>query len=166
LPILKKKSADETPKGSAVESGLLVVSFSDAYNSRLGHEFNRQIKLRRPDAKIFRYYNDHINSDAVPSKVLPLVKSAERVVVAAFVTHDIVATAPRKTVVVALGSPYLILNYTMTQNYICTYSLTSTSEAAAAKALFGEIQNHSRLPVTLPGVAGRGFFVPWPKQAH
>jgi beta-N-acetylhexosaminidase len=176
-----------------VESGLLVVSFSDSYNSRLGHEFDRQIKLRRPDAKILHYYNDHINSDAVPSKVLPLVKSAERVVVAAFVTHvpgrqvmshgkattavglsgesaefldDIVASAPRKTVVVALGSPYLILNYTMTQNYICTYSLTSTSEAAAAKALFGEIQNHSRLPVTLPGVAGRGFFVPWPKQAH
>jgi len=191
LPLPKKESADAAPKGSPTESRLVVVSFTDSYNSRLGHEFDRQMKLRSPNAKIFHYYNDHINSDAVPSEVLPQVKSAERVVVAAFVTHvpgrqvmshgkvttavglsgesaefldDIVAAAPNKTLVVALGSPYLIQNYPKIQNYICTYSLTSTAEVAATKALFGEIQNHARLPVTLPGVAERGFFVPWPRQ--
>jgi len=36
----------------------------------------------------------------------------------------------------------------------------------AAKALFGEIQNHAKLPVTLPGIAPRGFFLPWPTQNH
>jgi beta-N-acetylhexosaminidase len=191
LPLQKKESAGAPPKGSATGSGLVVVAFTDSYNSRLGHEFDCQMKLRSPNAKIFHYYNDHINSDAVPSEILPLLKSAERVVVAAFVTHvpgrqvmshgrattavglsgesaefldDIVATAPQKTVVVALGSPYLIQNYPKIQNYICTYSLTSTAEVAATKGLFGEIQNHARLPVTLPGVAERGFFVPWPKQ--
>jgi beta-N-acetylhexosaminidase len=152
---------------------------------------DRQIKLRRPNAKIFHYYNDHINSDALPSEVLSVLKSAERVVVAAFVTHvpgrqlishgrpvtavglsgasaefldDIVMTVPQKTVVIALGSPYLIQNYPKIQNYICTYSLTSTGEISAAKSLFGQIQNHAKLPVTLPGVAERKFFMTWPTQ--
>jgi beta-N-acetylhexosaminidase len=75
---------------------------------------------------------------------------------------DIVATGPEKTVVVALGSPYVIQNYPKIQNYVCTYSLTTTAEIAAVKALFGEIQNHAKLPVTIPGIAERGFFIAWP----
>jgi beta-N-acetylhexosaminidase len=64
--------------------------------------------------------------------------------------------------VVALGSPYLIENYPNIQSYICTYSLEATAEASAVKSLFGEIHNHARLPVTLPGIAPRGFARPWP----
>ncbi len=147
--------------------------------------------MRRPDARIFHYYNDHIGSDATPSEVLSQVGSADKVVIAAFVTHvpgrqvmsrgrlttavglsgesaefleDIVAAAPETTVVVALGSPYLIQNYPKIENYICTYSLVSTAEIAAVRSLFGEIQNHGKFPVTLPGVAARGFSIPWPKQ--
>jgi beta-N-acetylhexosaminidase len=73
-----------------------------------------------------------------------------------------VGIVPEKTVVVALGSPYLIENYPKIENYICTFSLVSTAEIAAVKALFGEIQSHAKLPVTLPGVASRGFALPWP----
>ena len=113
-----------------------------------------------------------------------VLKSAKTIVVAAFVTHvparqvmshgrsttavglsgqsaefleDIVATMPQETVVGALGSPYLILNYPKIENYISTYSLVPTAEIAAVKSLFGNIQNHARLPVTLPGIAPRGF---------
>jgi beta-N-acetylhexosaminidase len=64
--------------------------------------------------------------------------------------------------VIALGSPYFIQSYPQTENYICTYSLTPTAEVSAVKALFGDIQNHAKLPVTLPGVADRGFSLPWP----
>ncbi len=56
---------------------LLVVSFVDSMNSRLGHEFDQQLKLRRPDARIFHYYNDHIGSDATPSEVLSQVGSID-----------------------------------------------------------------------------------------
>jgi len=192
LPLSLAKTANSDSSTQAPnESKFVVVSFTDSQNSRLGHEFDRQIMSRRPDARVFHYYNDHINSDAVPSEVLPMLKNAERVVVAAFVTHvpgrqlishgrpvtavglsrasaefldDIVATVPQKTVVVSLGSPYLIQNYQKIENYICTYSLTSTAEISAAKALFGEIRNHAKLPVTLPGVAKRGFSLPWPKE--
>jgi hypothetical protein len=31
---------------------------------------------------------------------------------------------------------------------------------SAVRALFGEIQNHAKLPVTLPGIAARGFSLP------
>lgn len=170
---------------------LLVVSFVDSANSRLGHEFDRQLQSRRPDARIFHYYNDHIGSDAIPSEVLSQVGSADKIVIVAFVTHvpgrqvishgrpvtavglsgesaefleDIVAAAPEKTAVVAVGSPYLIQNYPKIENYICTYSLVSTAEISAVRALFGEIQNQARLPVTLPGVAERGFSKPWPQK--
>jgi len=46
--------------------------------------------------------------------------------------------------------------------YLTTYSPTSTSEAALAKALFGEIAISGHLPVTIPGVAkyGAGIQVP------
>jgi beta-N-acetylhexosaminidase len=176
-----------------VQEGLVVVTFTDSAKSRLGHEFERQMKLRRPDAKIFHYYNDHFGSDAVPSEVISQVKAADRSIIAAFVTHvpgsqvmsrgklattvglsgdsaqlvdQIVDAAPQRTIVVALGTPYLIQSYPKIQNYICTFSLTSTAEVSAVKALFGEIQNHAKLPVTLPGVAERGSFIPWPKRSE
>ena len=65
---------------------------------------------------------------------------------------------------VALGSPYLIANFPQIQNYMCTYAMATTSEISVVRALFGEIQNHAKLPVTLPGVAPRGFSLRWPTQ--
>jgi hypothetical protein len=69
------------------------------------------------------------------------------------------AVAPQKTVLIVLGSPYLIQNYPNVENYIYTYSLVFTAVISAVKSLFGEI-----LPVTLPGIAERGSSKPWPKQ--
>jgi len=188
LPVLK---SDRKETSSHVEAGdgLVVVSFVDSNRSRIGPEFDRQIKLRRPNAKMFHFYNDKIGSDADPAVVLPSVKQADQVVIAAFVSHvpgrqvisrgalrtavglsgegsdlirRIIETAPDKTTLVALGSPYLIEDYPKAENYICTYSLATTTEVSAAKALFGEIQNHAKLPVTLPGIATSGSAVAWP----
>jgi hypothetical protein len=78
--------------------------------------------------------------------------------------QDIATKYPEKTVVIALGSPYLIESFPQIQTYICAYAMASTSEISVVKALFGEIQNHAKLPVTLPGVAPRGFSLPWPVQ--
>ena len=191
LPLPRTKSgnaaASKSDQGNS-EGGLVVVSFVDSKNSRLGHEFDHQLNLHRPDARVFHYYNDHIAADA-PSEVLSQATAAGTVVIAAFVTHvpgrqvifhgrltnavglsgdsaelleDLVAAASDKTVVVALGSPYLIQNYPKIENYICTYSLEATAETSAVRSLFGEIQNHAHLPVTLPGIAPRGFALPWP----
>jgi beta-N-acetylhexosaminidase len=78
--------------------------------------------------------------------------------------EQILTAAADKTAVIALGSPYLIINYPEIRTYICTYSQPSTSEISAVKALFGEIQNHAKLPVTLPGIAARDVSLPWPTQ--
>ncbi len=73
----------------------------------------------------------------------------------------VIEIKPRQAIVLALGFPYPIQSFSEIQNYICTYSLTPTAEVSAARALFGEIQNTAKLPVTIPGVAPRGFSIPW-----
>ena len=200
LPLLDKnpQTAQKIHNLDSASRKLVVIIFADSHNSRLGPTFEKELKSRRPDAQVFHYYNDHIGSDALPTEVIPAVKAADEVVLAAFITHapgrqipsrgiavsavglsgegaqffgDMVTVGLEKTVVIALGSPYFIQSYPQTQNYICTYSLTPTAEVSAVRALFGDIQNHATLPVTLPGVANRGFSLPWPQkkpglQAH
>jgi beta-N-acetylhexosaminidase len=61
-----------------------------------------------------------------------------------------------KTAMVALGNPYLAVDYPETKTYLCTFSHMPTSESAAVKALFGEIPIRGRTPVTIPGLAQRG----------
>ncbi len=170
---------------------LIGVVLAEALESTNGHEFEKELLARRPDAHV--YYVDRRTANAGGIQVLESVKEADEVVVAAYVVHGgarqtvvdgetvtsyglrgpsgellkkILAEAPEKTVVVALGSPYLIANFPEIQNYACTYAMATTSEISAVKALFGEIQNHAKLPVTLPGVAPRGFSLPWPTQSR
>jgi len=64
--------------------------------------------------------------------------------------------AADKTVVVAVGSPYLAASFPAITTYLCTFSDASVSERAAVKALFAEIPIEGRLPVTIPGFAERG----------
>jgi beta-N-acetylhexosaminidase len=195
LPLTASPTGASIPQGGVARTAskdhkLVVITFTDSRGSRLGPTFEKELKLHRPDAEVFHYFNDHSGSEAVASEVLSAAKFADEVVVAAFMTHatgrqvasrgivktvvglsgggaqllaDIVNANPAKAVVIALGSPYLIEDYPQIQNYICTYSLTPTGEVSAVRALFGEIQNHAKLPVTLPGVADINSSVPWPK---
>jgi len=171
------------------ERSLTVVLLAEDLGATNGHDFEREILSRRPDAHVFYVENRTANAGGI--QVLDAVRQADVVVVAAYVAHSaargvildgkeltlyglrgpsggllqkILDAAPQKTAVVALGSPYLILNFPQIQNYLCTYAPASTSEISAVKALFGEIQNHAKLPVTLPGIAPRGFSLPWPTQ--
>ena len=189
LPLQTLSQTSKLQSSNSRASGsLAIVSFSDSQFSPLSREFENQLRLRRPDAVVLHVFNDGIGS-AQADEVLSLTQAADKVVIAAFVTHvpsrrivqagrvvvpvglagssalllgEILAAAPQKTIVIALGSPYLIENFPAIQNYMCTYSLTPTAELTAVKALFGEIHNQAKLPVTLPGVATRGFSVPWP----
>jgi beta-N-acetylhexosaminidase len=70
--------------------------------------------------------------------------------------HAILSTASGKTVVLAMGNPYLAKDFPEVQNYLCTFSAAPVSEISAAKAVFGEIEMSGRLPVTIPGIAARG----------
>lgn len=70
--------------------------------------------------------------------------------------QQILSRASRKTLVLAMGNPYIATDFPNVENYICSFSNTSVSEIGVVKALFGEIPIHGHLPVTIPGIAARG----------
>ena len=167
--------------GVEVRNRLLVVIFSDDVRLDAGRVLERQIKSRAPDANVI--YTDPDLASAMQPNVLNTVQQAERVVVAVYAApvagkvvqsngvarnsvalagpsadllHRILTNAGPKTVVVAMGNPYLARDFSEVQNYLCTFSAAPVSEVSAVKALFGEMEIHGRLPVTIPGIAAKG----------
>jgi beta-N-acetylhexosaminidase len=80
----------------------------------------------------------------------------------AALVKNVLQQAGARTIVVAMGNPYLAQDFPEVQNYMCTFSNATVSEEAAVKALFGDIAIHGHLPVTIPGIAPRdtGIDVP------
>ncbi len=171
------------PYQAAVEvtNRLVVVVFCDDLRMDPGHEFVRQIRARRPDANIL--YVDTRTAAAMTGQVMSAVKDAEKVVAAVYeiptagkavqvagqvqntvgladargeLLGKILQAAAPKTIVVAVGNPYVAGDFPQVANYMCTFSNAAVSEDAAVQALFGEIPVHGRLPVTIPQVALRG----------
>jgi beta-N-acetylhexosaminidase len=63
---------------------------------------------------------------------------------------------PVPCVVVALRLPYDLILLPDISTYICSYGILEPSMRALAKALFGKIQFHGHLPVSIPGIAPLG----------
>lgn len=165
------------------------IIITDTIRGDWGNAFEAAFKERRADATVF-----HIDNSVAPfltPNVLQAVKEAEKVVVAAYIVptpakqvmvegklvnsvgleqgsgellRQVLDVAGAKTAVIALGNPYVAQSFPDVQTYICTYSNATSSELSAVKALFGELQSHGKLPVTLPGIAKRGFSLPWPSS--
>jgi beta-N-acetylhexosaminidase len=166
---------------TAVRNGLVVVIFSDDVRLEAGRVLERQVKARVPDANVI--YTDSSLAGTLTDRVLSAVRSADKVVVAVYASptagkmvnasgkvqnsvslvgdsatlfKGMIDLAAAKTVVVAMGNPYLAKDFPEVQNYICTFSAAPVSEMSAAKTLFGEIEFHGHLPVAIPGIAPRG----------
>lgn len=177
LPLRKESSeknlpdAHQRPKRS---SSLLLVILCDSLRSEDGRVLARQVRERAPDARVI--YVDPRVELARSEGVLRAADRAQQVVVAVYVVPSaarmrtvargqknsaslpdstsrllggILARAREKTVVLAMGTPYLTEDFPTIQNYICTFSNARVSEISAAKALFGEIPIRGHLPVTL-----------------
>ena len=161
---------------------LVAIIMTDSIHGTWGRAFELALKARRADATVF--YVDNSLATALAAPIFQAVKDADKVVIAAYASPvagkqvmvngklvntvgleqasgqllmQVLDSAAAKTAVVALGSPYLAQNYGAVQNYLCTYSNATSSELSAVKALFGELTPHGKLPVTLPGIAERGF---------
>jgi beta-N-acetylhexosaminidase len=157
------------------------VIFSDDLRTDSGRMLERQILARVPDTRVI--YVDPRSAAAMTQQALDAVDAAERVIAAIYVIptagkaiagpqgltntvsvadanavllNGILDHAAQRTAVLAMGNPYLAQDFPAIQNYLCTFSNATVSETAAAKALFGEIPIHGRLPVTIPGIATRG----------
>ncbi len=158
--------------GAQKKNPIAVILITDSVAGNFGHEFERVFRSRRPDAEIF-YLDDQL-AERIAPQVLKAVEEAQKVVVVVYVVHSaaqripasnapnhlfgsldrtgglllrILETAPDKTAVAAVN-PYLIESFPQIRTYMCTYAMVPTSEISLVKALFGEIQNGSKLPVT------------------
>jgi beta-N-acetylhexosaminidase len=153
---------------------LLVIVLCDSVRTEDGHVLEREIRARRPDANVV--YVDPAVASKDSDDVLKAVGQAQAVVAAVYIVPSasrsmkigrkskhpaslpdstsallaqILAMAGQRTVVLAMGSPYVTDDFPAIQNYICTFSNATVSEVSAAKALFGEIPINGHMPVNL-----------------
>jgi len=161
---------------------VLAVVFSDDVRSDAGRAFSREFRLRIPDARMM--YVDSVIAPGMDEEVLRAVDQAKTVVAAVYIVPmagklgntvampDTTATllrqlldrAAAKTMVVAMGTPYLAADFPKVENYMCTFSNATVSEIGAVKALFGEIAIGGRLPVNIPHIARIGEGIQRPTQ--
>jgi beta-N-acetylhexosaminidase len=158
------------------------VIFSDDLRTESGRMLEHQILARVPDARII--YVDARSAAGMKAPVVEAVEAAENVIAAVYVfptagkairaagggltntvamdeaTGSLLTTilehAAKRTVVLAMGNPYVVQDFPAIENYVCAFSNATVSETAAVKAIFGEIPISGHLPVTIPGVASRG----------
>ena len=176
------------PTGEAT-SRVLVLIFSDDSRSDSGRVFDQQVRRRIPEARVMNV--DVRSAGGMTPSVLEAVEKADKVIVAVYevpvagkavaetprngnsvavqsssaaLLQNILRSAANKTVVAAMGSPYIISQFPETQTYLCTFSNVKVSEVSAVKAMFGEIPITGHLPVTIPDIAQRGAGLTTPAQ--
>ena len=157
---------------------LVVLFVSDAHGEE-GRVLEREIHARLPQARVV--YVDRRSAALEAGAISALVPKAQQIIAAIYsvsqpgpaeiaattasglsaegsagILRNLLSTAGDRTAVLAMGSPYAILNFNSIRTYLCAYSWLATSEHSAAQAFFGEIPIHGKLPVTLPGIAKRG----------
>jgi beta-N-acetylhexosaminidase len=165
-----------------VSNRLVAVIFSDDLRTDSGRMLERQILARVPDAHVI--YVDARSAAGMKAAVVEAVEAAEHVIAAVYVVpvagkamraagghltntvamdeatgsllNAILDRAASRTVVLAMGNPYVVQDFSTIENYVCAFSNASVSETAAVKAIFGEIPISGHLPVTIPGIAARG----------
>src|SRR5690349_3766535 len=169
-------------RGPGTTSPVIGVVITDDVRSEYGRVFELELRRRARGTKV--YYVDSTIAAGMTSEIVQAAKQAQKVVVAAYVVptaakqtivngqltntvglndatgnlmQELLDAAGSKIAIIAMGNPYLAMNFPNVATYICTYSNAPTSERSAVKLLFGEIQVRGKLPVSLPGIADRGF---------
>jgi beta-N-acetylhexosaminidase len=163
-------------------SQTVAVLFSDDVRTESGRVFGREFRTRIPDARVL--YVDPRIAAGMSDEVLKAVDEAKTVVAAVYVVptagkvgnsvamadatgallQHVLDRGAGKTMVVAMGNPYLAADFPKAENYMCTFSNASVSELSAVKALFGEIAIRGHLPVSIPNIAQRGAGLQRPLQ--
>ena len=178
LPLTARAAMKPHQRARPAWHKLLVTILCDSVRAEDGRVLEREIRARRPDANIL--YVDPNVAWQKSNEVMQAVEQAQAVVAAVYIVPSaarsirigrkskhpaslpdstsallgkILAKAGERTVVLAMGSPYLTDDFPAIQNFICTFSNATVSEVSAAKALFGEIPIHGHMPVNLANVS-------------
>ena len=157
------------------------VILAESRSSTEGWAMTTELQQRAPAAKIYALDPSMPDSE-LDATALKSV-ACEQIVVMAFASVsayrgnlalpgsfpkliDTLIASGRPVTLVALGSPYLARSFPKVGAYLTTYSPVATSEIAAVKALFGEIEINGHLPVTIPGIAEFGSGITVPRRAR
>jgi beta-N-acetylhexosaminidase len=173
-----------------VRNRVVAIILTEDLHSDAGRTLARQLRLRVPDANVI--YVDPRTAAAASDSVLKAADQAQAVIAAVFVIptagkviqgpngvtntvsladatanllENLLNHAAEKTVVLAMGNPYVASDFPPVQNYICTFSNATVSEISAVKALFAEIPVRGHLPITIPNIAQRGAGIERPALA-
>jgi beta-N-acetylhexosaminidase len=176
-------------KMEEVGNRVVTIVFSDDVRTDSGRTLERQIRSRVPDVNVL--YVDSRIAEAMSDDVLKAVEQAQAVIAAVYeaptagkvlqganglvnsvavsegnsaLLQKILGRAGERTMVLAMGNPYVAQDFPAVQNYLCTFSNVSVSEVSVVKALFGEIAIRGHLPVTIPNIAQRGAGIERPAQ--
>jgi beta-N-acetylhexosaminidase len=79
---------------------------------------------------------------------------------------DSLTSGPVPSVLIGMGSPYVLTRFPKVAAYLAAFSPTQPSEISAVKALFGEIAISGHLPVTIPGFGQLGDGIQLAARAH
>lgn len=157
-----------------IHNRTLVLIFTDDSRSDLGRLLDQEVRMRIPDARVM--YIDRRDAAGFKQPVKDALQQADAVIAAIYAVpsaggmanaamvqdssasllHEVLGAAAGKTVVVAMGNPYIAAQFPEVQTYLCTFSSAQVSELSAVQAMFGEIPMPGRLPVTIPNIANRG----------
>jgi beta-N-acetylhexosaminidase len=186
LPLKPSRRGTNPPSsayhaGEDTRGRVLVLIFLDDSRSDSGRLLDEQVRRRIPDARVI-YVDARTAAGETPS-VVNAVEKAEKIIVAIYdvpvsgkvvpgtpgdgnsvavqsspagLLQKVLQAAAARTVVAAMGSPYVLSEFPGIQTYLCTYSNMKVSEISAVKAMFGEIPMSGHLPVTIPNIALRG----------
>ena len=174
-----------TPKGTnaarnayqtaaEIHNRTVVLIFTDDSRSDWGRLLDQEVRMRIPDAHVM--YIDPRDAGGLKQSVMDALQQTDAVIAAVYAVpsagrlanaalvqnasasllYEVLGSAAGKTVVVAMGNPYVAAQFPEIQTYICTFSNAQVSELSAVQAMFGEIPMPGRLPITIPNIANRG----------
>ncbi len=186
LPLTRSRPGTNAPTSayhSAEEARgrVLVLIFLDDSRSDSGRVLDEHVRRRISDARVI--YVDVRTAPGLTQPVMDAVEKAQKIIVAIYevpvsgkvvpgtpgdgntatvqsspaeLLQKVLQAAAAKTVVAAMGSPYVVSQFPEIQTYLCTFSNMHVSEISAVKAMFGEIPMTGHMPVTIPNIALRG----------
>lgn len=185
LPFTTKTVGTKGPRNTydkveEVRGRQLAIIVTDDSRGESGRMFDQVVRRRSPEMRTM--WVDDRDAAGMTDQVMQAVQQAEKIVVAIYaipsagrvkvengqfrassdmsdapaaLVKNVLRVAGNRTVVVAMGNPYLAQDFPEVQTYMCTFSNAQVSEVSAVKALFGDIAIHGHLPVSIPGIAPR-----------
>ena len=147
----------------------------DIYDHKNDHSESITTKaLRNLGANVHSFQLDESDKKYVSSSILKEIPKESTVIVNAFVSPSSyknritlsrnqekfiksLAKKSKKILLNSYGNPYLIENFPMVNNYICSWKGNKIMQNAFVRAVTGRENISGKLPITIPGVANKNF---------